>query len=54
MREPLRDRSRLEHILGAIERLQTHAGQLSREEIVELKEHIIRYLSETNWDEWAK
>ena len=23
-------------------------------EIVELKEHIIRYLSETNWEEWEK
>ena len=121
MREPLRDRSRLEHIMEAIERLQTYAGQLSREEleadvlryygivknieiigeaanmltttfkeahpevawrdisgmrnflvheyfrvdsdtvwavihseIVELKEHITRYLAETDWVEWGK
>ena len=121
MREPLRDRSRLEHILEAIERLQTYAGQLSREElekdvlryygivknieiigeaanmlttlfkethpevawrdisgmrnflvheyfqvdndtiwavlhseIIELKEHITRYLTDTDWEEWEK
>ena len=121
MREPLRDRSRLEHIMEAIERLQTYAGHLSREEldtdvlryygivknieiigeaanmltttfkeahpevawrdisgmrnflvheyfrvdsdtvwavihseIVELKEHITRYLTETDWEEWEK
>ena len=33
MREPLRDKSRLEHILEAIDRLQTFAGNLSREEL---------------------
>ena len=121
MREPLRDKSRLEHILEAIERLQMYAGHLSREEleadvlryygivknieiigeaanmltirfkdahpdvawrdisgmrnflvheyfrvdsdtvwavihseIVELKEHIIHYLLETDWKEWEK
>ena len=119
MREPLRDKSRLEHILDAINRLQTHAGNLSKDEleqdvlryygivknieiigeaarmltdafrsahpevnwrsianmrnflvheyfqvdsdvvwsvihedIVILKEQVIRYLNETNWDEW--
>lgn len=121
MREPLRDKSRLEHILDAINRLQTHAGNLSKDEleqdvlryygivknieiigeaarmltdafrsahpevnwrsianmrnfliheyfqvdsdvvwsvihedIVILKEQVIRYLNETNWDEWEK
>ena len=121
MREPLRDRTRLEHMLQAIERLQTYAGNLSREElesdvlryygivknieiigeaanmlsasfkeahpevawrdisgmrnflvheyfrvdndtvwaaihseIVELKEHIVNYLSTIEWDEWEK
>ena len=121
MREPLRDKSRLEHILEAINRLQTHAGNLSKdeleqdvlryygivknieiigeaarmlteafrsahpevnwrsianmrnflvheyfqvdsdvvwsvihEEIVILKKQVIRYLNETNWDEWEK
>ena len=121
MREPLRDKSRLEHILDAINRLQTHAGNLSKdeleqdvlryygivknieiigeaarmlteafrsahpevnwrsianmrnflvheyfqvdsdvvwsvihEEIVILKKQVIRYLNETNWDEWEK
>ena len=121
MREPLRDKSRLEHILEAIDRLQTHAGSLTKaeleqdvlryygivknieiigeaarmlteafrqshpevnwrsianmrnflvheyfqvdsdvvwsvihEEIVELKEQVIRYLGETDWDEWGK
>ena len=33
MREPLRDKMRLEHILEAIERLQTHAGSLTKEEL---------------------
>ena len=121
MREPLRDKSRLEHILDAINRLQTHAGNLSKDEleqdvlryygivknieiigeaarmltdafrsahpevnwrsianmrnflvheyfqvdsdvvwsvihedIVILKEQVIRYLNETNWDDWEK
>ena len=121
MREPLRDKSRLEHILEAINRLQTHAGNLSKdeleqdvlryygivknieiigeaarmlteafrsahpevnwrsianmrnflvheyfqvdsdvvwsvihEEIVILKKQVIRYLNETNWEEWEK
>ena len=40
MREPLRDRSRLEHILEAIDRLQTYAGNLSKEE---LEEDVLRY-----------
>lgn len=121
MREPLRDRSRLEHILEAIDRLQAHAGNLSQDEleqdvlryygivknieiigeaarmltdafrqdhpevnwrsianmrnflvheyyqvdsevvwsvihedIVELREQVIRYLTDTNWDEWEQ
>ncbi|MBP3756348.1 MAG: DUF86 domain-containing protein [Prevotella sp.] len=121
MREPLRDKTRLEHILEAIDRLEKHAGSLSREEleadvlryygivknieiigeaanmlssqfkethtevewrpisnmrnflvheyfqvdndtvwvvihsdIVELKKHILKYLSETNWEQWEK
>ena len=33
MREPLRDKTRLEHILDAINRLQTHAGNLSKDEL---------------------
>jgi len=33
MREPLNDKKRLEHILEAIDRLQIHAGKLSREEL---------------------
>ena len=40
MREPLRDKSRLEHILEAIERLQMYAGHLSREE---LEADVLRY-----------
>ena len=40
MREPLRDKSRLEHILEAIDRLQTFAGNLSREE---LESDVLRY-----------
>ena len=121
MREPLKDKTRLEHILDAIERLEKYAGCLSREEleadvlryygivknieiigeaanmlssqfkeshtdvewrpisnmrnflvheyfqvdndtvwvvihsdIVELKKHILKYLSETNWEQWEK
>ena len=40
MREPLRDRTRLEHILEAIERLEKYAGSLSREE---LEADVLRY-----------
>lgn len=40
MREPIRDKNRLEHILQAIDRLQTHAGNLSKEE---LEEDVLRY-----------
>jgi uncharacterized protein with HEPN domain len=40
MREPIRDRSRLEHILEAISRLQTYAGDLSKEE---LEQDVLRY-----------
>jgi uncharacterized protein with HEPN domain len=121
MREQLRDRNRLEHILQAIETLQKYAGNLSREElesdvlryygivknieiigeaanmltslfkethpevewrpisnmrnflvheyfqvdndtvwavihgdIVELKKHILKYLAETDWEQWNK
>ena len=121
MREPLRDKTRLEHILEAIERLEKYAGSLSREEleadvlryygivknieiigeaanmlsllfkethpevewrpisnmrnflvheyfqvdndtiwavihgdIVELKKHILKYLAETDWEQWEK
>ena len=121
MREPLKDKTRLEHILEAIERLEKYAGSLSREEleadvlryygivknieiigeaanmltslfkethpevewrpisnmrtflvheyfqvdndtvwavihgdIVELKKHILKYLAETDWEQWDK
>ena len=121
MRELLRDKTRLEHILEAIERLEKYAGSLSREEleadvlryygivknieiigeaanmltslfkethpevewrpisnmrnflvheyfqvdndtvwavihgdIVELKKHILKYLAETDWEQWNK
>ncbi len=40
MREPIRDKTRLEHILNAIERLEKHAGKLSREE---LEADVLRY-----------
>ena len=40
MREPLRDKTRLEHILEAIERLEKYAGSLSREE---LEADVLRY-----------
>lgn len=40
MREPIRDQKRLEHILEAINRLQTYAGDLSKEE---LEQDVLRY-----------
>ena len=40
MREPLKDKTRLEHILEAIERLEKYAGSLSREE---LETDVLRY-----------
>ena len=40
MREPLRDKTRLEHMMEAIERLQTYAGHLSQEE---LEADVLRY-----------
>lgn len=121
MREAIKDKTRLVHILGAIDRLEQHAGSLSREEleadvlryygivknieiigeasnmlsssfkdshsevewrpianmrnflvheyfqvdcdtvwavihndIVELKKHILKYLAETNWEQWEQ
>ena len=121
MREPLKDKARLEHILEAIERLEKNAGCLTREEleadvlryygivknieiigeaanmlsalfkethpevewrpisnmrnflvheyfqvdndtiwavihgdIIELKKHILKYLAETDWNQWEK
>jgi len=40
MKERLKDKMRLEHILAAIDRLQNHAGSLSREE---LESDVLRY-----------
>lgn len=40
MRERVKDRMRLEHIAEAIQRLQTHAGNLSEEE---LQADVLRY-----------
>lgn len=40
MKEPVKDRERLRHILQAIERLQTYAGNLSKEE---LEQDVLRY-----------
>jgi uncharacterized protein with HEPN domain len=40
MRELRKDKFRLEHILEAIDRLETHAGNLSREE---LESDVLRY-----------
>lgn len=40
MRERIKDKMRLEHIAEAIERLQTHAGNLSEEE---LQADVLRY-----------
>lgn len=40
MREPLKDKTRLVHILEAIERLEKYAGSLSREE---LEADVLRY-----------
>jgi uncharacterized protein with HEPN domain len=40
MREPAKDKMRLEHILEAINRLQTHAGDLSKDE---LEKDVMRY-----------
>ena len=34
MREPSKDKFRLQHIMEAIERLETHAGELTKEELV--------------------
>ena len=51
MREPVRDRQRLVHILEAIGRLQEHAGSLTKEE---LETHVARYLSETDWEAWER
>jgi len=40
MKERLKDKMRLEHILEAIDRLQNHAGSLSRKEI---ESDVLRY-----------
>lgn len=40
MKEAIKDKRRLEHILQAIERLQTHAGSLSKDE---LEQDVLRH-----------
>lgn len=40
MKEPVRDKNRLKHILQAIDRLQTYAGGLSKNE---LEQDVLRY-----------
>ena len=40
MKERRKDKMRLEHILEAIDRLQTHAGRLSKDE---LETDVMRY-----------
>ena len=40
MKEPIKDRMRLMHIMEAIDRLQTHAGNLPKEDLVK---DVMRY-----------
>ena len=68
MREPIRDRERLEHIIAAIDRIIRYTSDKSYEDLVaddmmyyavvkknlpELRDQVSRYLAETNWDEWG-
>lgn len=60
MREQLRDRERLEHILAAIERIVRYTSNKSFDDLVSddmmyyavLKNQITKYIAETDWEKW--
>ena len=49
MREPLKDRIRLEHKL----KTQT-VWEVVQHDIPPLRQQVVRYLEEVNWEEWEK
>jgi len=51
MREPLKDRERLEHILKSADNVLRYTEGKTFDN---LKSQVLRYISETNWDEWEK
>ena len=73
MREPLRDKTRLEHILEAHKEVEWRPISNMRNflvheyfqvdndtiwavihgDIVDLKKHILKYLAETDWEQWG-
>lgn len=50
MREPVRDRDRLEHIVEAID--PDAVWKVIQEDLPPLREQVCHYLSETDWGEW--
>ena len=60
MRELLRDRERLEHILAAIERIVRYTSNKSFDDLVSddmmyyavVKNQITKYIAETDWEKW--
>ena len=60
MREQLRDRERLEHILAAIERIVRYTSNKSFDDLVSddmmyyavVKNQITKYIAETDWEKW--
>ena len=60
MREPLRDRGRLQHILDTIERVIINTQSMTFSELHKnddlpiLKEQVQHYINDTNWTEWEK
>ena len=63
MREPVRDRERLEHIQTAILRIQDNTKGMPMDNLssnvlvyygIVKNEQVNRYLAEVNWEEWEK
>jgi len=67
MREPLKDKNRLEHMLDAIDTIMRHhlvhgyyqvdsqiVWAVIQNDLRPLREQIEKYLAETDWDQWEK
>lgn len=60
MREPLRDRGRLQHILDAIDRVIINTQSMTfselhkNDDLTILKEQVQHYINDTYWTKWEK
>ena len=62
MREPIRDKGRLEHMAAAIDRLvhdyykidENEVKYVIEDDLRPLRIQIANYLTETNWEQWEQ